>query len=301
MIKQSIDKFKANKKLLAYVTLLLLSALWGVSFFFIKRGLVAFSWDEVAALRITFATIAFLPFAVQAFRNVEKSQYKYVMAFAMFGNTVPAFLFPLAQTQISSSLAGILNSTTPILTFIFGVAFFGVAFVLRRFWGVLIGLIGASILILNATEWDSDGNQWYGLFAVLAALCYGMSSNIIKKYLQNIKSHHSSAIAFAIVGPWALGYLLLGTDFIHTMQTDENAWMSFSSIGYLGFISTALATFIFIKLVQMTSALFGAAVAYIIPITAVAIGFFDGESITIWHFFGMALILLGVYLTRKTK
>jgi len=48
----------------------------------------------------------------------------------------------------------------------------------------------------------------------------------------------------------------------------------------------------------MTSALFGAAVAYIIPITAVFIGFLDGEFITVWHFVGMALILFGVYLTR---
>ena len=82
------------------------------------------------------------------------------------------------------------------------------------------------------------------------------------------------------------------------MQTHEQAWLSFGSVAYLGFVSTAFATIVFIKLVQMTSALFGAAVAYIIPITAVAIGFFDGELITIWHFVGMVLILGGVYLTR---
>jgi drug/metabolite transporter (DMT)-like permease len=142
------------------------------------------------------------------------------------------------------------------------------------------------------------GNQWFGLFAVLASFCYGFSSNIIKIHLQNISSQQASAVAFTLVGPWAVGYLLLGTDFIHVMQTDENAWVSFSSVVYLGFISTALATIIFIKLVQMTSALFGAAVAYIIPITAVAIGFFDGELITMWHFIGMGFILFGVYLTR---
>lgn len=298
MIKQYINDLKSNPKIVAYATLFFLSVLWGISFFFIKRGLVAFSWDQVACLRITFATMAFFPFIIQAFRKVEKSQYKYVLAFAFMGNAIPAFLFPLAQTQISSSLAGILNSITPLLTFTHGVLFFGVVFVLRKFWGVLLGLAGAITLILNGTEWSGDGNQWYGLFAVLASVCYGLSSNIIKTYLQNIKSHHISAIAFAVVGPWAVAYLFLGTDFIEVMQTDKDAWMSFYSVGYLGFISTALATFIFIKLVQMTSALFGASVAYIIPITAVAIGFFDNELITIWHFVGMFLILLGVYLTR---
>lgn len=298
MLQQFKERLQENQKLLAYLTLIFLSMLWGVSFFFIKKGLVAFSWNEVAALRITFATLAFSPFIIQAFRKVESSQYKYVFAFAMLGNAIPAFLFPLAQTQISSSLAGILNSVTPLLTFTAGVLFFGVAFILKKFWGVLIGLVGASILILNGADWESDGNQWYGLFAVLAAVCYGFSSNIIKNKLQNIPSHLTSAIAFALVGPWAIGYLLLGTNFIHTMQTDENAWFSFTSILYLGFISTAFATYIFIKLVQMTSALFGAAVAYIIPITAVFIGFLDGEFISLWHFIGMSLILFGVYLTR---
>jgi drug/metabolite transporter (DMT)-like permease len=298
MIKQYIAKFKSNQKLIAYSTLIFLSLLWGMSFFFIKRGLMAFSWNQVAALRITFAMLAFSPVIYKSFKSIKWSQLKYILVFAVLGNAIPAFLFPLAQTQISSSLTGILNSLTPLLTFIFGVLFFGIAFVKRKLWGVLIGLIGASLLILNGADWNSVGNQWFGLFAVLASFCYGFSSNIIKIHLQNISSQQASAVAFTLVGPWAVGYLLLGTDFIHVMQTDENAWVSFSSIVYLGFISTALATIIFIKLVQMTSALFGAAVAYIIPITAVAIGFFDGELITMWHFIGMGFILFGVYLTR---
>jgi|AntRauTorckE5430_2_1112549.scaffolds.fasta_scaffold10090_2 drug/metabolite transporter (DMT)-like permease len=298
MIKQYIAKFKSNQKLIAYSTLIFLSLLWGMSFFFIKRGLMAFSWNQVAALRITFAMLAFSPVIYKSFKSIKWSQLKYILVFAVLGNAIPAFLFPLAQTQISSSLTGILNSLTPLLTFIFGVLFFGIAFVKRKLWGVLIGLIGASLLILNGADWNSVGNQWFGLFAVLASFCYGFSSNIIKIHLQNISSQQASAVAFTLVGPWAVGYLLLGTDFIHVMQTDENAWVSFSSVVYLGFISTALATIIFIKLVQMTSALFGAAVAYIIPITAVAIGFFDGELITMWHFIGMGFILFGVYLTR---
>jgi drug/metabolite transporter (DMT)-like permease len=298
MIAQLIAKIKENQKLVAYGTLIFLSLLWGMSFFFIKRGLLAFSWNQVAALRITFAMLAFSPIIYKSFKAVERGQIKYILAFAMMGNAIPAFLFPLAQTQISSSLAGILNSLTPLLTFVFGVLFFGTVFVKRKLWGVLIGLIGASVLILNGADWSAKGNQWFGLFVVFGALCYGFSSNIIKNHLQNISSPQASAIAFTLIGPWALGYLFLGTDFIHVMQTDENAWFAFSSVGYLGFISTAFATIVFIKLVQMTSALFGAAVAYIIPITAVAIGFFDGEFISIWHFVGMIFILFGVYLTR---
>jgi drug/metabolite transporter (DMT)-like permease len=289
---------ETNNKFRAYATLIFLSILWGSSFFFIKRSLFAFSWHEVAALRITFAMLAFLPFMYKAFKNVSSKKFKYIFAFSMLGNAIPAFLFPLAQTQINSSLAGILNSLTPLLTFLFGVMFFGVMFIKRKLWGVLLGLIGAAVLIFIGGDWSGEGNQWYGLFAIFAAFCYGFSSNIIKKYLQDIPPLQSSAISFALTGPFAISYLFLGTDFVQTMQTNEQAWLSFGSVAYLGFVSTAFATIVFIKLVQMTSALFGAAVAYIIPITAVAIGFFDGELITIWHFVGMLLILGGVYLTR---
>jgi drug/metabolite transporter (DMT)-like permease len=139
MIKQYIAKFKSNQKLIAYSTLIFLSLLWGMSFFFIKRGLMAFSWNQVAALRITFAMLAFSPVIYKSFKSIKWSQLKYILVFAVLGNAIPAFLFPLAQTQISSSLTGILNSLTPLLTFIFGVLFFGIAFVKRKLWGVLIG------------------------------------------------------------------------------------------------------------------------------------------------------------------
>ena len=79
MIKQSIAKFKSNQKLLAYGTLIFLSMLWGVSFFFIKRGLVAFSWDQVAALRITFAMLAFSPIIYKSFKSIENDQLKYIL------------------------------------------------------------------------------------------------------------------------------------------------------------------------------------------------------------------------------
>lgn len=300
-MKKTIESFKANQKLVTYSLLILLSIIWGGSFFFIKKGLIAFSWQEVAALRLTLAFIMLLPFLYKAFKTITKNKYPILFVFVLSGNVIPAFLFPLAQTNISSSLSGILNALSPLLTFVIGIFLFKTSFIKRQLLGVLLGFSGTILLILRGADWTSGGNQLYGLFVVVAAFFYGLNSNLIKAYFQEISSQHALSLGFAFVMPFALSYLLLGTDFIHTIQTHEYALQSFISVFSLTFLSTVLSMILYMRLVKMTSALFGATVAYIIPIIAVFIGFLDDELITLWHFIGMALILFGVYLTRSSK
>ncbi|MEN9326862.1 MAG: hypothetical protein RI943_1283 [Bacteroidota bacterium] len=300
-MKKTIESFKANQKLVTYSLLILLSIIWGGSFFFIKKGLIAFSWQEVAALRLTLAFIMLLPFFYKALKTITKDKYPILLVFILSGNVIPAFLFPLAQTNISSSLSGILNALSPLLTFVIGIFLFKTSFIKRQLLGVLLGFSGTILLILRGADWTSGGNQLYGLFIVVAAFFYGLNSNLIKAYFQEISSQHALSLGFAFVMPFALSYLLLGTDFIHTIQTHEYALQSFISVFSLTFLSTVLSMILYMRLVKMTSALFGATVAYIIPVIAVFIGFLDGELITLWHFIGMAFILFGVYLTRSSK
>lgn len=300
-MKKTIESFKANQKLVTYSLLILLSIIWGGSFFFIKKGLIAFSWQEVAALRLTLAFIMLLPFFYKALKTITKDKYPILLVFVLSGNVIPAFLFPLAQTNISSSLSGILNALSPLLTFVIGIFLFKTSFIKRQLLGVLLGFSGTILLILRGADWTSGGNQLYGLFIVVAAFFYGLNSNLIKAYFQEISSQHALSLGFAFVMPFALSYLLLGTDFIHTIQTHEYALQSFISVFSLTFLSTVLSMILYMRLVKMTSALFGATVAYIIPVIAVFIGFLDGELITLWHFIGMAFILFGVYLTRSSK
>ena len=84
------------------------------------------------------------------------------------------------------------------------------------------------------------------------------------------------------------------------MQTNENAWMSLASVSTLALFSTAIGTLLYVKLVQLTSAVFSSMVSYLAPIVAISFGFLDGEVITLWHFVGIGLIFSGLYLARKT-
>ena len=76
-----------------------------------KEGLVAFTSDEVAGLRITIAFLVLVPFIFKHFKSVNlKKDWKGLVLMGVFGNLLPAFLFTKAETQISSSLTGMLNS-----------------------------------------------------------------------------------------------------------------------------------------------------------------------------------------------
>ena len=294
---KSIDR----KTFLSIVILLILSLIWGSSFMLIKKALVAFDWSQVAALRMSITMLCFLPFVIPAIKKVKSRKvFTGILLMALFGNALPAFLYPIAQTQIDSSLAGILNASTPIFTLIVGAVLFNVLPTRNKIIGVGIGIIGASLLVVYGQEHKEGANNLYGLFIVIATICYGISSNAIKEYLQEIPPMTTSAVAFIIVGPLGLAYLFT-TDFLEIMNTNENAWMSLASVSTLALFSTAIGTLLFVRLVQMTSAVFSSMVSYLAPIVAITFGFLDGEIITYWHFIGIILILLGISLARNKE
>ncbi len=282
----------------AWLVLIVLSMIWGTSYILMKRGLVAFSPYQVACIRLSVSSIIFIPAFFYYIRKIDWTKFRYLLLVGVTGTAIPAFLFPIAQTQISSSLTGILNSLTPLSTLVLGVVLFKADLVWKKVVGVLVGLVGASILIFYGTQDGSTGNLWYGLLVILATICYGMSSNLVGYYLRDVSSLLISAISFTIVGLPAV-FLLFSTDFVHVLAEHEAGWASFGYVVVLALFSTVLASVIYFRLIQWTTPLFASSISYLVPIVATLLGFWDGEVITLFHFTGMGLILLGVYLSRK--
>jgi len=108
-----------------WLTLIFLGFVWGSSFILMKKGLLVFSPVQVASLRVGISFLVFLPFAIGYLKKIPKSKLKYILAIGAFGSFIPAFLFATAQTELESAPAGILNSLTPLFTFIWGVTLFG--------------------------------------------------------------------------------------------------------------------------------------------------------------------------------
>ena len=281
-----------------FLVLAFLSIIWGSSFFLIKKGLIAFAPEQVACLRISFSGLAFIPVFILQFRKIDWSQWKPLLVVALAGSSLPAFLFSTAQTQVSSSVAGVLNSLTPLFVLILGYFVFNLKLTSSKIIGVILGFIGAAFLILFGESAETGGNSWYGLLIVLASIFYATSANTVKTYFQNTSATVLSAATFVMVMPPALLYLLL-SDFSIRLKTHPESYISLGAVFILSMVGTVLASLIFYKLIQMTSAVFASTVAYLIPIVALLLGTFDGEVITVYHLLGMGLILVGVYFSKR--
>jgi drug/metabolite transporter (DMT)-like permease len=290
----NFDKIKGLKY---WLSLGLLGLVWGSSFILIKKGIEVYSPTQVGALRLGVSALAFLPFFLLQMRRVDWSQWKPLVVVGLCGSAIPAFLFPLAQTQISSSMSGVLNSLTPLFTLLLGLLFFGRKFKFAKLIGVVIGLGGAALLILTNKDGGESTNIWYSLFVVLGTVCYGISVNTVGTYLSNLSSLTISAVSFVIIGLPALIYLF-STDFVEILTVNEQGYEAFFYIVILALAGTVLASLLFFQLVHWTNPVFASSVAYMIPLIAMGWGFLDGESLTIYHVISAGLILYGLYLSR---
>ena len=113
-----------SKSNLKWIYLVALSLIWGSSFILMKRGLVFYPPQQVAAIRLTVAFMASFPFAIRGYKSIRRQDWKFMLIPGVVGSGIPALLFAIAQTKINSSLAGMLNSLTPLFTLIVGALFF---------------------------------------------------------------------------------------------------------------------------------------------------------------------------------
>lgn len=301
---QSASNFNTNTSMSRkasvsdWAMLILLALIWGSSFILMKKGLEAFNPVQVAALRILITGLVMIPFLITRWKQVPKHSIGYILLQGLFGNFLPAFLFTLAQQHINSSLAGILNSLSPVFVLLLGILFFGTGFTRWRITGMLIAFSGSLLLLLLRNGGGITTNGLYAWLVVLATLSYGISSNIIKKYLHAVTPVTINAVAFAfMLLPACL--ILYTTHPAEVLATSSVAYASLGFIALLAVFGSGLASIIYFKLIHNTTALFAASVTYLIPVVALGWGLLAGEPIGIVDFAGMALILSGVYLIGK--
>jgi drug/metabolite transporter (DMT)-like permease len=263
-----------------------------------KKGLIVFTPGEVAGLRVTIAGLILLPVAVMKWKEIRSRHVVRLFLSGMMGVFVPAFLFSTAQLHLDSSVAGILNTLSPIWTMIMGALFFSVVFRRASVVGIMIGLAGTVALMLSRSGGSLSFNL-YGLLIVLACAFYGFNLNYIKFKINDLGSLAITGSSVVLVAPLAAVYLFGFTDFTVKMSAEPGAWRAFGFIALLALMSTAVAVSIFNKLVKMTTPLFASTVTYIMPIVSVGWGVLDGERLYLFHFVGMAAILGGVYLANR--
>jgi drug/metabolite transporter (DMT)-like permease len=277
----------------------LLSVVWGSSFILMKEGLTAFSPYQVASLRMLSAGIILLPFAIQHLRKIPKDKMGLVILSGVVGNFIPAYLFCIAETQIDSALAGILNSLTPFFTILVGVIFYKVETNKTKMLGILVGFIGL-VLLFAAGKEVSLHNISFASLVLLATLLYGINVNTVGRYLKNIGSLAIASVAFSflIIPSLAILYFTGYFNYDFTQPLIQHATLASAVLGIVG---TSIASILFYYLVKQAGILFGSLVTYGIPVIAVSWGILYGEKITPMQYVWMGVILMGVFIANSSK
>lgn len=280
-----------------WLLLIILTIIWGSSFILIKKSLDHFTPYQVGALRVLIAGIILMPIAVSKYKLFPKKHLKWLILAAFTGNFIPMFLFPIAETEISSSIAGIINSMMPIFVIIVGTLFWKFETTKRQMTGIFISFTGVCLLAFGGGD-DAKFKIFPILLLLLATLCYAISTTTVKSKLMEVSSTVLSAFVFSFILFLPSLISLLSTGFVSTFTFSKENMMGLLYVSLLSVFGTGLAMMMNYRLLKVSTPLFASTVTLLMPIVAIVWGILDGEKLTILQFIGASIIIAGLIFLR---
>lgn len=281
-----------------WILLLILGAIWGASFLVIKKAVQVYEPQQMTFLRMTIATIIYFPFALYYWKQIDWTKWKAFVIVALCGSGIPNWFFAIAETKISSGVAGVLNAMVPLFTLILGVLIFKQKVTWTKTIGILTGLAGATFLILyNRQFQDQNTAILPALLCLAAGIMYAINSNTIGAYLKGVHPIAVGAASFTLTGVFYLaGGVWTGAFPKALLWSNIHGTLM---VVYLAVLGTVLASILYVRLVQRTNPIFATSVAYLFPVFSLFFGILDQEPMHWGHFAGLGVILFGLYLSRK--
>ena len=280
-----------------WILLIVLSIIWGSSFILIKKSLDHFTPYQVGALRVLIAGIILMPIAISKYRLFPKKHLKWLILAAFTGNFIPMFLFPIAETEISSSIAGIINSMMPIFVIIVGTLFWKFETIKRQMIGIFISFTGVCLLAFGGED-DAQFKIFPILLLLLATLCYAISTTTVKSKLMEVSSTVLSAFVFSFILFVPSLIALISTGFLSTFTFSNENLTGLLFVGLLSVFGTGLAMMMNYRLLKVSTPLFASTVTLLMPIVAIIWGILDGEKLTVLQFTGASVIIAGLIFLR---
>lgn len=276
----------------AWMAFITLCVVWGLPYFFIKLALDGFSPAWIAWGRIALAAAILLPIAWH--RGVLRAAFAHkgaIVAFALIELAVPFYVIALGERWISSSLAGILIATVPLVVLIMA-PLFGVKERLgaRRLLGLAIGFIG--VIALLGIDTISSPMQWLGVACVMVGtIGYAAGPLIVQRYLADVDE--LGAVAASLL----VGTLVLLPAAIPTTPDHLPSMTALIAVVVLGVVCTAIALLVYFYLIGAAGAARASVITYINPAVASLLGVFVlGEHFGVGAITGLVLILLGSWM-----
>jgi drug/metabolite transporter (DMT)-like permease len=283
------------------VDLLLLAALWGASFLFMRIGAAEFGALPTAAVRVSIATLFLLPCLFLARQGPALTQnWKPILLIGVLNSGLPFALFCFALVTMPSGLAAVLNATVPMFGALVAWAWFRDRPDNSRLVGLVVGFIGVALLASRSTAashggavGDTGATQLLGVLACLAAcLSYGVSANATRRYLVGIPSLATAA------GSQLGATLFLALPAIWLWPAHIPSLHAWLALGALGIACTGIAYILFFRLIAEAGPARALTVTFLVPVFAVFYGaVFLDEPITAWMLICAVVIVCGVALS----
>ena len=276
--------------LLALVT----SSIWGSSFLMIKYSLEELNPSDIAIYRILIGAL-FINIFVRAREDIVKTDNIKIFIISFFWMALPFYMFGIAEQTITSSLAGLINGSTPIFVAFIAVVFYKLKVTKLQVLYIFTGFIGVGLISLSEGINDLSFDIGF-LYALIASVSYGIAVNMVEPLIKK----YDSLIVIKMVIRYALliSLIMLGPSASFKLPTVE---VSLVPMLILGIGGTGIAFLTYYKLLESVGRISSSFIVYMIPIFSIFFGFqFLNEITNSIQFVGMGVILSSAFLYSRT-
>ncbi|WP_424767677.1 DMT family transporter [Paenibacillus sp. sgz302251] len=284
-----------------YAALLLLSLIWGGSFYFIKVLLQDFGPWTIAFLRsgAGLVVVVILMLALKKPFGLRKIPWAAMVTMAIINTAIPWALIGFSETRLTSSMASILNATTPIWSIIVGMLFFGHKSGRMQWVGIAIASVGLLILV-GIKPGSFIAVDMIGLVCMIgASFCYGIGSQLSKRLLDGFSMYQITfgTLLSCMLASGSMAFTVETISFSHFLSA-HTLLMIFG----LGALGSGIAYILFYYIVQNGSAEFATMVTYLVPCTAIIWGYTLLNEKLSWSLIvGLLVILAGVFIAGRRR
>jgi drug/metabolite transporter (DMT)-like permease len=279
------------------IDFVLLAAIWGSSFLFMRVAVVEFGVLPTAAVRVAVAAAFLLPLLwwrghVGEFRR----HWKGVCLIGILNSGTPFALFAFSLLSITTGLSAILNATVPLFGALVAWLWLKDRPTGSRVVGLALGFAGVALLAWDKASFKPDASgvapAWAVMACLLATLCYGVAASATKRYLSGLPplvtaagSQIGATLALTLPALW----------FWPAKMPSLQAWLSLVAVGV---VCTGIAYVLFFRLIEQAGPARALAVTFVVPVFAVLYGvLFLGESVTSWMLLCGLVIVCGTALS----
>ncbi|MDH4449222.1 MAG: DMT family transporter [Rhodoferax sp.] len=274
----------------------LLAAIWGASFLFMRTSSKAFGALPTAGLRVGIASLFLLPLlTLRGQWPALRRHWKLCFAVGVLNSAIPFACLSWALLSISTGVSALLNATVPLFGAAIAWWWLGDRLQGSRVLGLVVGFVGVAMLALNrdaAAASGADSSALAVLACLTACLFYGIAASFTRRFLPGVPS-----LALATGSQLGASVALLPLAW-WTWPSSPAPLHAWGAVTALGVVCTGLAYVIFFRLIERTGPSRALSVTYAIPVFAIGYGvLLLGESVTLWMGLCGAVIMVGTALS----